>query len=666
MTNSVTIDFDGYPGSSHLDSGSGNTYIYGDGSVTITLDTSPVGLPGYKSLTHKPTNNSDTIGSIKYSEEIQTGFPPTLSQYPSVTVYCWGQDYRPLVVKLGNESIYYISEGKDYSSNKWNSTSTSFRGWNLLEILHRANCNKNKSHVINLSATSGPYNCPSCDEEQINVSPVQGSGYIWYGHTLSGKDSSISGFKYGNQYQVGFKKLEGYDRVNVYWYPPEGKVKSKPLLIHLSVTSGNLWYKRDKDPNNWTEVIEGEKPISPFGNNPKILELLQKISLTTINPRAVNHASQENSELSPSTPSSVTKSPGTILIVGFLSPGLPRGSLNILYSESKAVSDQPASTQDLEVLEDSATVNSSEDIFPEQILESFPKSAQEHLENLLNFKVNLESMVPGKRRKTAVEPQKTEAKSTKPARRTPFKLEYDTKTEPFRHVEEGECKIPNFANVWNAIVDMRQKKDAPVDTMGAHCLADSPDPATYEFQTLVACMLSSQTKDQVTAQTMDVLKKRGLTLDSIMEISEEELDTLISRVGFHNTKAKNIKKTATIIHEKFGGRVPDTMEELVSLPGVGPKMANLVIQLAFKRIDGISVDLHVHRISNRLGWVKTKTPDETRLQLQELIPQKLWAEVNHLLVGFGQTICTAAGPGCATCGANKWCPTGIANLKRGV
>ncbi|GFE55825.1 endonuclease III [Babesia ovis] len=240
-------------------------------------------------------------------------------------------------------------------------------------------------------------------------------------------------------------------------------------------------------------------------------------------------------------------------------------------------------------------------------------------------------------------------------------VDYDTKNQPFRHVEQDDCKIPNFANTWNAIVDMRQSKKAPVDTMGAHCCADeTQDRPTYEYQTLVACMLSSQTKDSVTAAAMDTLKQRGLTIENIAKMPEEELDSLINKVGFHKTKAKHIKQATDIVIEKYGGRVPNTVEELVKLPGVGPKMANLVTQLAFKRINGIAVDLHVHRVANRLGWVKTKSPEETRIKLEELIPKKLWAEVNHLLVGFGQTMCVAAGPGCSTCAANKWCPVGRA------
>lgn len=318
-------------------------------------------------------------------------------------------------------------------------------------------------------------------------------------------------------------------------------------------------------------------------------------------------------------------------------------------------------------------------------------SVKQHLDDLLDAKVELESIFKGKTRSTPVQgnaapledvakkdlASKLTTKSAlkqekKPAKKPKItydddyiELTYDTKKEPFRHVGPDECSIPNFANVWNAIVDMRQKKDAPVDTMGAHCVADeTANQATYEYQTLIACMLSSQTRDPVTAAAMEALKEKGLTAENIAEMPEEELDMTISKVGFHRTKAKHIKEATEIIMRDYNGRVPNTVQELVSLPGVGPKMANLVMQLAFKRINGIAVDLHVHRIANRLGWVKTKTPEETRLKLQSLLPQKLWAEINHLLVGFGQTICVAAGPGCATCAANTWCPTGRANLAK--
>lgn len=150
--------------------------------------------------------------------------------------------------------------------------------------------------------------------------------------------------------------------------------------------------------------------------------------------------------------------------------------------------------------------------------------------------------------------------------------------------------------------------------MGAHCCADEgAESDIYNYQTLIACMLSSQTKDTVIAATMESLKARGLNISTISKMSDDELDSLISRVGFHKTKVKHIKQATDIILRDFNGKVPDTMAQLTSLPGVGPKMANLVLQLAFKKICGIAVDVHVHRISNRY--------------VSEYINMSLWASV---------------------------------------
>uniref|UniRef100_A0A3B0N865 Endonuclease III, putative n=1 Tax=Theileria annulata TaxID=5874 RepID=A0A3B0N865_THEAN len=198
---------------------------------------------------------------------------------------------------------------------------------------------------------------------------------------------------------------------------------------------------------------------------------------------------------------------------------------------------------------------------------------------------------------------------------------HDKNVNDFPIIEEGVCSIPNFTKVWNGIATKRNKEIAPVDLYGCHCVADPGE--NFEFQTLVGCMLSSQTKDEITAATMKNLKKRGLTLDNIIKMDEEELDSIISKVGFHKTKAKNIKKVAQILKEQYGGKVPSNKKELESLPGIGPKMANLILQVAYNMVDGVAVDIHVHRITNRLGWVKTKTPEETSLKLQELLPKYL-------------------------------------------
>uniref|UniRef100_A0A1I8B7G2 Endonuclease III homolog n=1 Tax=Meloidogyne hapla TaxID=6305 RepID=A0A1I8B7G2_MELHA len=216
------------------------------------------------------------------------------------------------------------------------------------------------------------------------------------------------------------------------------------------------------------------------------------------------------------------------------------------------------------------------------------------------------------------------------------------------------------------IKSMRQGADAPVDLMGCHTCADrNADPKTFRFQTLVALMLSSQTKDQVTSAAMDRLKAAGCSISSFLEFSNEQLEDLLRPVGFYKRKAEYLKRVSAILREKYGDDIPNTFEGLCELPGfllnsseqfknhilgVGPKMANLAIQIAFGRIgEGIGVDTHVHRISNRLNWVKTKSPEQTEFELREVLPRSEWSTINQLLVGFGQTICLPVLPKCSEC-----------------
>uniref|UniRef100_A0A914LFN8 Endonuclease III homolog n=1 Tax=Meloidogyne incognita TaxID=6306 RepID=A0A914LFN8_MELIC len=211
------------------------------------------------------------------------------------------------------------------------------------------------------------------------------------------------------------------------------------------------------------------------------------------------------------------------------------------------------------------------------------------------------------------------------------------------------------------IKSMRQNADAPVDLMGCHTCADkNADPKTFRFQTLVALMLSSQTKDQVTSAAMERLKTAGCSISSLLELPKEQLEELLKPVGFYKRKTEYLKRVCTILREKYNDDIPNTFEGLCELPGVGPKMANLTIQIAFGRIgEGIGVDTHVHRISNRLNWVKTKTPEQTEFELREVLPKNEWSTINQLLVGFGQTICLPVGPKCLDCllykyGQCKW------------
>lgn len=157
------------------------------------------------------------------------------------------------------------------------------------------------------------------------------------------------------------------------------------------------------------------------------------------------------------------------------------------------------------------------------------------------------------------------------------------------------------------------------------------------------------------------LREYGLTPKHIQETSDEKLGELICKVGFWTKKVKYIKKTTDILLEKYDGDIPDTIEELVKLPGVGPKMGYLALKVAWNKIDGIGVDVHVHRISNRLEWVHTNTPEQTRVALEAWLPKQYWFEINLLLVGFGQQICKGS-PKCSDCKLRNMCPSSKYNV----
>ncbi|KAA0193365.1 hypothetical protein HAZT_HAZT000803 [Hyalella azteca] len=180
------------------------------------------------------------------------------------------------------------------------------------------------------------------------------------------------------------------------------------------------------------------------------------------------------------------------------------------------------------------------------------------------------------------------------------------------------------------------------------------------FHVLVSLMLSSQTKDEVTYAAMQRLRQRGLTVSQILELRPDELGLLIRPVGFWKKKVVYLQETCKILASKYNSDIPDTIEGLCALPGVGPKMAHLCMEIAWGKVTGIGVDTHVHRISNRLGWTGegTKTPEGTRKALEDWLPRELWSEVNLLLVGFGQQICLPIHPKCNGCLNKDLCPYG--------
>jgi endonuclease III len=175
------------------------------------------------------------------------------------------------------------------------------------------------------------------------------------------------------------------------------------------------------------------------------------------------------------------------------------------------------------------------------------------------------------------------------------------------------------------------------------------------FKTLISCILSLRTKDQTTLVASERLFARADTAAKMLALSARTLERLIYPVGFYRTKARVIRGICRDLIDKFHGLVPDEIDLLMTLKGVGRKTANLVVTEAFGK-PGICVDTHVHRISNRWGLVKTKTPDRTEIALREVLPRRHWLEYNGILVAFGQTICHPTSPWCSRCKIADLCP----------
>ncbi|KAH7905475.1 DNA glycosylase [Hygrophoropsis aurantiaca] len=212
-----------------------------------------------------------------------------------------------------------------------------------------------------------------------------------------------------------------------------------------------------------------------------------------------------------------------------------------------------------------------------------------------------------------------------------------------------------WKETYDIIKEMRSHIVAPVDTMGCdQAQYKEQDPKNQRFATLVSLMLSSQTKDEVTDAAVTRLREAVggmLSVQAVIAADESTISEAIAKVGFWRRKTQYIKQTAQRLYDDFDADVPKTVDELCSLPGVGPKMAFLALQVAWNLNVGIGVDVHVHRITNRLGWHQkpTRNPEETRLNLQSWLPTELHPEINHLLVGFGQMICLPVNPKCGSC-----------------
>jgi endonuclease III len=180
---------------------------------------------------------------------------------------------------------------------------------------------------------------------------------------------------------------------------------------------------------------------------------------------------------------------------------------------------------------------------------------------------------------------------------------------------------------------------------------------TYDaFHVLIATMLSAQTRDAVTEVASKRLFRRARTPRSMARLAVDEIQALIYPVSFYRNKARHVKEACRMIGSRFGGRVPGTMDELLMLPGVGRKTANLVLILAHRSKENICVDTHVHRIANRLGWVETRTPEETEQALYKATERRWWPDINLYLVTWGQNVCRPVYPLCDECVVRNDCP----------
>jgi endonuclease-3 len=175
------------------------------------------------------------------------------------------------------------------------------------------------------------------------------------------------------------------------------------------------------------------------------------------------------------------------------------------------------------------------------------------------------------------------------------------------------------------------------------------------FKILISCLLSLRTRDENTEKNSDKLFKIASTPQQIAKIPTKKLEKIIYSSGHYKKKARTLKHVSKVILKEHKGKVPNDKEELLSIKGIGPKTANIVLCFAYGECV-LPIDTHCHRIPNRLGWVKTKTPEQTELALSKILPEKYWREFNAIFVLFGKTICTPVSPFCSKCPIEKYCP----------
>jgi endonuclease-3 len=206
---------------------------------------------------------------------------------------------------------------------------------------------------------------------------------------------------------------------------------------------------------------------------------------------------------------------------------------------------------------------------------------------------------------------------------------------------------PTLDRVLTILQQEVKKWDVPIVTLVAERTRDP-------YRVLVSTLLSLRTKDETTTEASRRLFARATTPDEMLRIPVAEIRNLIYPVGFYKRKAQNLLDVSQILLTRHSGNVPDDLDTLLALPGVGRKTANLVLTLGFGK-PGICVDTHVHRISNRFGYVQTKSPDDTEMVLREKLPAEWWIPINDILVAFGQSLCKPISPWCSKCPVSEYC-----------
>ena len=209
-------------------------------------------------------------------------------------------------------------------------------------------------------------------------------------------------------------------------------------------------------------------------------------------------------------------------------------------------------------------------------------------------------------------------------------------------------QIKNIDKIMHLLKQHVQHFDNPVAT-------EISEKTRSPYMVLVSCLLSLRTNDKITGPVSKKLFEIVKTPQEMNKLSLKKLQNIVRPVNFYITKSKRIKEISKILAKKYKGKVPDDFDELMKFKGVGRKTANIVMTYGFFKKDYIAVDVHVHRIPNRLGWIKTKKPEETEEQLKKILPKKYWQDFNDIIVTFGQNICRPIGPKCWECPINKYC-----------